>query len=284
APAWLRRTLVHPDDALAHAAVLAMRRSANWADVLALLDGPDAGPTRALALRALADRAEPAVVDGLIARLASEPDSGRRRQYAALLARVYKTPGPWAYWGYRPAPRPANTVAWGRTEAIAESLDRALDDADDGVRLAVIRRMIREKVPTRLATLQRRLGARPGSEEVAAIIESLRDHAADERPDLLARIVADRSQASANRLAAVPLCRGGREEARRGERLGLIAASDDGPVPAAAIRHVGKPSLPGAAPRILRALGSPDADVRAAAVEVAAILGVSDASERLQEL
>ena len=99
------------------------------AAVLALLDGPDAGPTRALALRALADRAEPEVVDGLIARLGREPDPDRRRQYADLLARVYKTPGPWVYWGYRPAPRPANTVAWGRTEAIAGALDRALDDA-----------------------------------------------------------------------------------------------------------------------------------------------------------
>ena len=75
----------------------------------------DARPAR----RALADRAEPEVVDGLIARLGREPDPGRRRRYADLLARVYKTPGPWAYWGYRPAPRPANTVAWERTEAIA---------------------------------------------------------------------------------------------------------------------------------------------------------------------
>ena len=83
------------------------KESANWAAVLALADGPDAELTHALALRALADRAEPEVVDGLIARLGREPDPGRRCQYADLLARVYKTPGPWVYWGYRPAPRPA---------------------------------------------------------------------------------------------------------------------------------------------------------------------------------
>ena len=64
----------------------------------------------------------------------------------------------------------------------------------------------------------------------------------------------------------------------------MVDALDDGPVLAAAIRHLGKPSLPGAAPRLLRALGSPDPGVRAAAVEVAAALGVSDASERVQEL
>src|SRR5262249_17372535 len=146
-------------------AVQAMRRSANWAAVLALIDVVGAGPTSTLALRALADRVEPEVVDGLIARLGREPDAGRRRQYADLLARVYKKPGPWVYWGYRPAPRPANTVAWGRTEAIADAIDRALDDTDDGVRLAVLRRMIREKVPARLDTLRRRVDARPGPEE-----------------------------------------------------------------------------------------------------------------------
>src|SRR4051794_3763442 len=56
APAWLQRTLGHPDPALAHAVVQTMRRSANWAAVLALLDVPGAGATRTLALRALADR------------------------------------------------------------------------------------------------------------------------------------------------------------------------------------------------------------------------------------
>ncbi|MCA1685681.1 MAG: HEAT repeat domain-containing protein, partial [Planctomycetia bacterium] len=284
APAWLHRTLGRPDPALAHAVVQTMRRSANWAAVLALIDAPGAGATRTLALRALADRAEPEVVDGLIARLGREPDPGRRRQYADLLARVYKTPGPWVYWGYRPAPRPANTVAWGRTEAIAGALDRALDDAGDDVRLAVLRRMIREKVPTRLATLRRLLGARPGSEEVAAIVESLRDHAASERPDVLAKIVADRSHTPANRLAALAIWPDDDQGTQPGKLLAMVDALDDGPVLAAAIRHLGKPSLPGATPRLVRALGSPDPGVRAAAVEVAAALGVSDASERVQEL
>ena len=38
-----RRTLRQPDAALAHAAMQALRRSANWPAVLALLDGPDSG-------------------------------------------------------------------------------------------------------------------------------------------------------------------------------------------------------------------------------------------------
>jgi putative heme-binding domain-containing protein len=283
-PDWLRGTLGHPDAALAHAAVRAMQRSANWAAVLALIDEPDAGPSRALAPRALADRAEPEVVDGLIARLSREPDPGRRRQYADLLARVYKTPGPWTYWGYRPAPRPANTAAWGRTEAIAAALDRALDDPDASVRLAVLRRMIREKVPTRLATLRRRLGAEPGPEEVAAIVESLRDHTDGERTDLLARIVVDDSHTSANRLAALALWPAGDEGTRPEKLLEVVDAIGDGPVLAAAIRHLGKSSRTGAAPRLLRALGSPDPAVRATAIEVAAALGVSGAGERVMGL
>src|SRR5262249_22278178 len=193
-PAGLHATLRQTEADLAHAAMRALRRSANWPAVLALLDGPDSGLTRALALRALADRAEPEAVDGLIARLGAEASPERRRQYVDLLARVYKKPGPWTYWGYRPAPRPANTVAWERTEAIAGALDRGLDDPDDAVRLAVLRRVLREKVPPRLATLRRRLQARPAPEAVAAIVEVLGDHPADERRDALAAVVADRSQ------------------------------------------------------------------------------------------
>ena len=103
-PAWLRKTLRQPDAALAHAAMQALRRSGNWPAVLALLDGPDAAPTRALALRALADRAEPVVVDGLIARLEAEtrpgPPSPVRRpahpglQEARALGLLGIPPGP----------------------------------------------------------------------------------------------------------------------------------------------------------------------------------------------
>jgi hypothetical protein len=48
-----------------------------------------------------------------IERLEKESRSARRRQYADVLSRVYKKPGPWSYWGYRPAPRPANAVPAG---------------------------------------------------------------------------------------------------------------------------------------------------------------------------
>jgi putative membrane-bound dehydrogenase-like protein len=283
-PAWLRETLRLPDAALAHAAMLALRRSANWAGVLALLDRPDSGPTRALALRALADRAEVVVVDGLIARLGTETSPERRRQYADLLARVYKKPGPWAYWGYRPAPRPANTVAWERTEAIAAALDRALDDSDDTVRLAVLRRMLREKVATRATTLRRRLQAWPAPEAVAAIVEALGDHPAEERRGPLAEVVADRSQEAAIRLKALALWPGADERAAQEKLVDLASVLEDGPVLAAALRRVTKRSLPSSAPLVTERLSSTDPDVRAAAVDAAGRLGLADAGERVRRL
>jgi putative heme-binding domain-containing protein len=282
APAWLRRTLGHPDPALAHAAMQAMRRSANWAAVLGLLDGPDAGPMRAVALRALTDRAEPEVVDGLIARLGSEARPEPRRLYADLLARVYKKPGPWTYWGYRPAPRPANTVAWERTEAIAAALDRAMDDPDGAVRVAVLRRMVREKVPTRLATLRRRLEARPAPEAVAAIVEALGEHPADARRGLLATVVADRSQPPATRLAALALWPGDNDATALKELVKLTGVLEDGPVLAAALGRITRRPPPGSARLLIGRLDSPDPDVRAAAVKAAALLDLEGAFAGVQ--
>src|SRR5262249_23347500 len=133
-PDWLRQNLRQPDAALAHAALQALRRSENWSAILQLLDEPDGAPMRAIARGAVVERFEPRVVDGLIERLRTEPAAARRREYADALTRVYKKPGPWVYWDYRPPPRPANTVAWERTQAIAEALDRVLADPDRAVR------------------------------------------------------------------------------------------------------------------------------------------------------
>jgi putative membrane-bound dehydrogenase-like protein len=284
APAWLRATLRRPDPALAHAAMQALRRSGNWLEILVLLDGPDTAPTRPLALRAIADRAEPEVVDGLIARLRAEASPDRRRQYADLLTRVYKKPGPWVYWGYRPAPRPANTVAWERTEAIAAALDRMLDDPDEAVRMAVLRRMVREKVATRCSTLRRWLQARPGPDVVGILIEALGEHPADERLGPLAEIVADRTREPAHRLAALALWPGGDEPISQEKLVGLAGGLEDGPVLAASLGRVTKRSLPRAAPLITEALGSPNSDVRAAAVAAAGRLGLVGAGERVGRL
>jgi putative membrane-bound dehydrogenase-like protein len=286
APARVEKMLgqIHGDPALEHAAGFALRRSANWSALLALLDGPDNTLLRSLALRAIADRFDRGLADGLIARLRTERRSDRRRQYADALARVYKKPGPWVYWGYRPGPRPANTVAWERTGAIGEALDRALADPDGTVRLAVLLRMQREKIATGLPALDRWVRAGPPAEAVAAILESVAGHSPDERRELVERIIVDRSQATANRLKALALW-SGEGENRGVERLHALAGwLEDGPVLAQAIRTVAKRSMPGAESLVLGKLKAPDASVRAAAVEAAAALRMTSAGERLQEL
>jgi hypothetical protein len=50
---------------------------------------------------------------------AKEIDPARRLEYAEALTRIQKRPGPWVYWGFRPGPRPPNTVVWEKSDAIA---------------------------------------------------------------------------------------------------------------------------------------------------------------------
>jgi putative membrane-bound dehydrogenase-like protein len=284
APAWLARVLTKPDAALAHAGMQALRRSGNWPAVLKLADRPGDDPVRALALRALADQYVPEVVDGLSERLRGEGDPARRRQYADALARVYKRAGPWVYWGYRPAPRPANTVAWERTEAIAAALTDTLGDPDRAVRLAVLRRMQREKVPAGLDALGRWLREEEDAGRLAAILDSLRDHPPAARRDLLETLVAGPKKTASARLAALALFADGLDEAGEKRLLDLAGALEDGPVLAEAIRQLGRRPRPDASHLLLAKLDSPDAPVRAAAVEAAAARGVTAAAGPVRQL
>jgi putative membrane-bound dehydrogenase-like protein len=283
-PGWLAKVLTKPDAALAHAAQQALRRSGNWPAVLRLADRPDADPIRAVALRALAGQYVPEVVDGLIERLNAAGDPARRRQYADELTRVYKRPGPWVYWGYRPAPRPANTVAWERTDAIGRALDKALGDPDLGVRLAVLRRMQREKIPVGLDALGRWLREEDDAQRLAAILESLREHPAAARRELLAGAVGSRKKPASARLAAQALLADGLDEAGEKRLLDLAGSLEEGPVLAEALRQVGSRPRLQASRLLLGKLDSSNAAVRAAAVEALAALHVTEAAEPVQAL
>jgi putative heme-binding domain-containing protein len=171
-PTWLKANLGTPDPTLEHAAVQTLRRSRNWPALLEWLDASGDSPLRPIALRALAGQAEVEVVDGLIRRLGSSQDPRRRREYAELLCRVHRKPGPWAYWGFRPGPRPPNTESWERTEAIANALDRTLSDPDRDVRLATLQQMERAKIRVASETLARWLRGETRFENVAAILAS----------------------------------------------------------------------------------------------------------------
>jgi putative membrane-bound dehydrogenase-like protein len=284
APDWLGKNLAKPDDALAHAALQALRRSENWSAILQLLDKPDTAPMRAIARRAVAERFEPKVVNGLIERLRTEPAAARRCEYADALSRVYKKPGPWTYWGYRPPPRPANTVEWERTEAIAAALDRVLADPDRAVRLAVLRRMQREKVPIRLVTLGKWLQDEHQPDRVAAILVSLGDRQATEVRRYLETVVQDRRHSLANRRAALALFVGGLDEVSPAPLLALAQALEDGPILAEALRRTGKYPKLSAVPVLTRKLSSPQAEVRAAAIEALGELRATEGRAPLLEL
>jgi putative heme-binding domain-containing protein len=288
---WLRQTITarrFPNEsfdaqypALAHAAQQTLRRAGNWPAVLQLLDLPDSEPMRRIALRALAEQADPDVVDGLLERLSratsAASSAARRHQYADLLTRVYNKPGPWVYWGYRPPPRPANTVAWERTAAIEKALDQVLADRDPAVRLAVLRRIQREKIPTRLATLETWLKTERDAAAVAAILESLREHPADSTRDLLAGVVQDLKQSTANRQTALGLFAGGLDDSSAGRLLDLARVVEEGPVAVELIRRLKQHPKLNAAELLVARLGSTDPEVRAAAVSTAAELRVSEA-------
>jgi putative membrane-bound dehydrogenase-like protein len=239
-PEWLRKKLVKPDEELLHAAVQYLRRAEGdaWPEVLALLDAPNSEPVRPLALQAIGDRYEPAVVNGLIARLESDRDPAHRRQYADALTRLYKKPGPWVYWGYRPAPRPANTLAWEPTEAIEAALDRLLADPDAAVRLAALKRMLREKIPTHLTTLDRWLRTTHDSESTRLILEALNTHPTAARRPLLAAVIADRSHSPPDRLQALSLWVGAGEDTAQPSLVELATSLEDGPVLAQALQMV----------------------------------------------
>ncbi len=267
-PDWLAQYLGEPDAALAHAAQQALRRVQNWPALLKLLDTP----LRAIALRAAAERYEPQMIDGLIQRLGTEAAPARRREYAETLTRVYKKPGPWIYWGYRPPPRPANTVTWECTEAIGHALDRALADPDRAVRVAALRQMQREQVPIRLARLATWLADERQPDAVAALLTALAAQPAIEARRPAEAVVRDRRHSDANRRTALTLVVRGLDTADPALLLTLAQALENGPLLAEALRCTAKYPEPKVAPVLAQHLRSADAEVRAAALETLAEL------------
>lgn len=298
AHAWLRQVITatrfasepdgRPDEFLAHAVMHTLRNSGDWGAVLKLVDLADADPLRPIALRAIAEQAVPEVVDGLIARLGAgspaERDPARRAQYADVLTRIAKQPGPWVYWGYRPPPRPANTAEWERTGNIETALDQVLAGPLRDTRLAILRRMLREKIPVRSTTLDNWLKDERGEGAVAAILDAYRTLPPDRVRTSLASIIAEATHDTPNRLAAIADLAAHLDEAAAGQLLELTMKVEDGPIAAELLRLLG--SRPHLKPEelLLGKLKSRDADVRAAAVGSLAELKALQSGTAVQKL
>jgi putative membrane-bound dehydrogenase-like protein len=289
-PGLVERLMRDDDPSLDHALMQAMRRSGDWQAILNLADESPRESVRALALRAIADQPVPEIVDGVMTRLRAEPAANRRRDYADLLTRVYQKPGPWTYWGYRLSPRSANTVEWERTPQIKHAVNAVLLDPDRAVRLATLRRMQREKVPTIADTLEAWLADERDPERVAAIIASLKEHRPALVRDMLLAIVREQEHSPVNRLAALMQLTSGLDDASHQCVTDLAATLDDGPVLAAVLREAGRRPRLTAKSLLIGKLTSSDAEVRAAAAEALADLReagggeLADAGEPVRRL
>ena len=269
---------------MAHAAQWTLRRAGNWAGVLKLLDEPSSEPIRAIALRAIAGQHDLEVIDGLIDRLTRETDTARRQDYADLLTRVYKKSGPWVYWGFRPAPRPASTVAWERTDSIAKALDDALRRLEPVGRTAILRRMVREKVPATATTLATMLRDEHDADRVTVILAALSELAVESALDSLELVLNDSKHTTGNRLVAASAYLQGLKTQDEKRLLATAEAIEDGPVLAEFLRALGTRKSKSADGLLIRKTTSANADVRMRAIEALAQIGTASGHPAVEKL
>ena len=296
---WLARSWNVSDAALAHAVQQAFRKSGQWLHLLGLAGGafdftPEKGVPKPIdfgevAIRALADQPVNDVVDELRDRLQFEPNVKRRLAFADLLSRVHrKPPAQWTYWGFRPAPRPANTVAWEKTELIEQTLDRLLADSDNAVRLEVLKRMQREKIPTQLATLAVWLKEDDHPEAHVLILTSLHEHPAEARREALQAFLTDTRQLAPARIVAFSMWSEGLMAERESRLLALAPLLANDQLLAEVLRALGQRTEADTRPKsevsqpvvtlLLSSTRSESPIARAAAIEVMANLRIADAA------
>ena len=286
APEWLRKNLTQPDAALAHAAQQTMRRSENWPAILKILDEPEDTQVRKIALRTIVERYEPQVVDGLILRMGEASQADRRREYGDALTRVYKKPAPWKYWGYRPGPRPANTEAWTKTDAIGNALHKALADGDGSVRFAILKSMLREKAPIAAPALIAWLKEERDPNRAALVIPLLGADGSMEARRALYIAGVNGKIGDANRLLALDLYFKDAGADLRKDLLNAVAdlSVEHGPVLADVLQRLGR--NPNFAQPILfvNMARSKSPEVRAAAVDAIGSLRLQEGHELALQL
>ncbi len=271
---WLKSHTTKTLDAVRlHAGQQALRRVADWESTLELLDLPSSHPARAMALRAVADRYEPAVVGWLIERLESEDRADRRREYAEWLTRVWRKPAAWKYWGYRPAPRPVNPGDWKQTRAIAQALGRALADKDRLLRVITLTSMRRQGVPIPAGVLVEWLKTERDAAAVTVLLEAIGAEVTDGSTTALAGVVAEPAYPRPNRLTALAML-DQRWKGPAGSRLVTLGKRlEQGPVLADLVVRLGRRDGVDPGGLLETGLGSSEGAVRAAAITALARRG-----------
>ena len=282
-PNYLRKSLRKPDAAMNHAAMQALRRCDAWGQVVKLLDAPNTNPVKALARWAVAGQADPVVVRGLIQRLAVEKDVRLLRRYADHLTRVHRKPVPWEYWGFRPPPRPVNTVDWEQTAFIEHALNEALNHPDPGIHTQTLKRMQAREVPVRLQTLTRLLGLSRNHDIVASVLKSLAQVPAKESRDALSGVIHDSDHTRANRVEALNMLNLGLDIKTESRLLAIAKSVEDGPVAVEAIRALGGRDTIDSQSLLIAKTKSLRPDVRAAAIESLTRLRYSSAHAAAHE-
>ena len=317
---WLRTLDFEPDPALDHAMMQLMRRADNWPAVLALLDTQATAPAhevhlRSIAVRALAEQQHAGVVDGVRARRRDEAVAGRRREYADLLALAARRPTAWTYWGFRPAPRPANTEDWERTTAVTAALNRQLADDDLDVRHFVLQRMLREGVACDVTALRHWVTDESDPGHLATILAATATLPESDAFSILEPIIMGRGLQADIRFAALEKAIEYVAPEDESSLPALASVLDDGPVLARLLDEFGRRSDPDAdrllrekldstipvgraaalaaltergvdqiKNHVIKLLDDDDALVRRAAVVAAGRFGVDSTSDRVLEL
>lgn len=121
------------DPIIAHTAVKSLVALKGAAAAFALIDTNTPPQQRAGAMQVLQALHDPAVVDGLVARLEKETDPERRRGLLTALCRLYHVEGQWKgdSWGTRPDTRGPyyQPEEWAQSERIGKVLMAALNAA-----------------------------------------------------------------------------------------------------------------------------------------------------------
>jgi putative membrane-bound dehydrogenase-like protein len=197
------------DAVVAHTATQALKRLDGAEACFAVLDKSSASPQVTGALRVLQSLHEPSVVEGLIERLKSEQEEGKRRGILTALCRLYFRDGKWKgdSWGTRPDTSGPyyQPEEWSETPKIAAVLKSALESAKGPEAAYLVTAFARHKIESE-ETLETVVALASKDESVApaAMIQLARaDQAPASALRLLTRVADDSSADEATRANAV---------------------------------------------------------------------------------